>query len=137
MAQNVVVGGDFKILLNSLSHVDESGIAQCLPFRPGKKGLHLIEAFFLGRGGGGGGGGGGTIRGMHELARKNLTETGQTSLEITGRVGELTKYFAGDLEAIKSNVAGGVELNREVMVLGDPSIEPLVAKLLGPYLPKT
>src|SRR5262249_19680981 len=45
MAQNVIVGGAFRKLLNALSHVDEQTLAECVPFRPGSKGLHLIEAF--------------------------------------------------------------------------------------------
>src|SRR3954469_3430949 len=44
MSQNVIVGGDFKKLLNALSHVDEASLAEVLPFRRGQKGLHLIEA---------------------------------------------------------------------------------------------
>lgn len=43
MAQSVIVGGDFRKLLNALSHVDETVLAAVLPFRPGSKGLHLIE----------------------------------------------------------------------------------------------
>jgi hypothetical protein len=43
MAQSVIVGGDFRKLLNALSHVDEQALAVVLPFRPGAKGLHLIE----------------------------------------------------------------------------------------------
>src|SRR5690606_12924528 len=44
MSQNVIVGGDFRKLLNALSHVDEKALAEALPFRPGHKGLHLVEA---------------------------------------------------------------------------------------------
>lgn len=44
MAQSVIVGGDFRKLLNALSHVDEKILATLLPFRPGAKGLHLIES---------------------------------------------------------------------------------------------
>ncbi|GAB5560147.1 MAG: hypothetical protein SynsKO_17940 [Synoicihabitans sp.] len=124
MAQNVVVGGDFKTLLNALSHVDERGIAQTLPFRPGHKGLHLVEAL------------GGVVRGMKDLERQNLRETGEASATTRAQVGQLTRYFADDLESIKTNVDQGVELSREVMVLQDPSVEPLVGQLLASYLPK-
>ena len=44
MAQNVIVGGDFRKLLNALSHVDEGALVEVLPFRRGHKGLHLVEA---------------------------------------------------------------------------------------------
>jgi hypothetical protein len=44
MSQNVIVGGDFRKLLNALSHVDEAGLAEMLPLRPGGHGIHLVEA---------------------------------------------------------------------------------------------
>ena len=43
MSQNVIVGGDFRKLLNALSHVDENGLREVLPFRVGDRGLHLFE----------------------------------------------------------------------------------------------
>jgi hypothetical protein len=47
MAENIVVGGDFRSLLNALANVDEAGIAQYIPFRPLATGLHLAEAVGL------------------------------------------------------------------------------------------
>ena len=44
MADNVVVGGDFRAILNALAHGDEDRIAEVLPIRPGKQGLHFPEA---------------------------------------------------------------------------------------------
>ncbi len=44
MAQNIVVGGDFRAFLNAVAHPEEDTIARFLPFRPGKRGLHLAEA---------------------------------------------------------------------------------------------
>ncbi len=44
MSQNVIIGGDFRKLLNALSNLDESTLAELIPFRKGAKGLHLIEA---------------------------------------------------------------------------------------------
>lgn len=43
MSQNVIVGGDFRKLLNALSHVNEKGLSEVVPFRVGSTGLHLIE----------------------------------------------------------------------------------------------
>lgn len=43
MSQNVIVGGDFRKLLNALSHVDEKALREVLPFRVGATGLHLFE----------------------------------------------------------------------------------------------
>ncbi len=47
MAQNVVVGGDFRAFLNSFVHQDEKSMARYLPIRPGRTGLHLAEALGL------------------------------------------------------------------------------------------
>jgi hypothetical protein len=47
MAENIVVGGDFRSLLNALANVDEAGIAQYIPFRPLATGLHLGEGIGL------------------------------------------------------------------------------------------
>lgn len=43
MSQNVIVGGDFRKLLNALSHVDVKALREVLPFRVGGTGLHLFE----------------------------------------------------------------------------------------------
>jgi hypothetical protein len=44
MSQNVIIGGDFRKLLNALSNLDEVTLTEILPFRKGSKGLHLVEA---------------------------------------------------------------------------------------------
>lgn len=47
MSTRVVIGGDFRSLLNALTHGDEAGIGEFLPFRRGALGLHLPEALGL------------------------------------------------------------------------------------------
>ncbi len=47
MSTRVVLGGDFRTALNALTHGDEEGIAQFLPYRKGAAGLHLAEAIGL------------------------------------------------------------------------------------------
>lgn len=47
MSTKVVLGGDFRNALNALTHGDEEGIGQFLPFRRGSNGLHLAEAIGL------------------------------------------------------------------------------------------
>lgn len=47
MATRVVLGGDFRNALNALTHGDEEGIGQFLPYRKGATGLHLAEAIGL------------------------------------------------------------------------------------------
>lgn len=123
MSQNIIVGGDFKTLLNALSHIDEQAIAKFLPFRPGAKGLHLVEAI------------GGVARGLRNLEKDKLKEGGEPSIETAASVGKMVAYFPEDLAAIKARVAGGGEVTREVMVLQDPSVEPIVERLLRDHLP--
>lgn len=47
MARNIVIGDDFRTLLNAVNGGDEAVLARFLPFRPGAKGLHIQEAVGL------------------------------------------------------------------------------------------
>jgi hypothetical protein len=47
MSGSVVVGGDFRTLLNALSNVDERTLAHYLPYRVGDTGIHYIEGIAL------------------------------------------------------------------------------------------
>ena len=123
MSQSVIVGGDFKMLLNALSHVDEQSIAKFLPFRPGHKGLHLIEGV------------GGLVRSLRDLERQKLSSAdSQPSPETAARVAELAKYFDSDVKKIEARLAEGIAMSREVMVLQDPLVEAVVVNLLTPHL---
>lgn len=106
MAQNVIVGGDFRKLLNALSHVDEQALAEVLPFRPGAKGLHLIEALAL----------------------------AAASPAAAERAAAALAHFAAEFNALKLDVAAGGSLPRHLMVLAKPDREAKVADLLKPHL---
>ena len=106
MAQNVIVGGDFRKLLNALSHVDEAALAEVLPFRRGHKGLHLVEA----------------------LAMAARAPDGPARAE------QATSWFRDELSAIEREVAAGNSLERQLVVLGNPEIEKRAAQLLRPHL---
>jgi hypothetical protein len=106
MSQNVIVGGDFKKLLNALSHVDEGALAEALPFRRGAKGLHLVEA----------------------LAHATRYA------DATARADAATMWFRDELTAIESDVAAGGSLARHFVVLGNPEVEKRAAALLTPHL---
>ncbi len=123
MSQNVIVGGDFRSMLNALSHIDEATLAKFLPFRPGSKGLHLIEAV------------GGLVRGLKPIERDNISQRGAApSATLEGEVAKRVKYFAADVAALEKSIAEGTPLSRSVMVLQEPAIEPIVAKLLEPHI---
>ncbi|MEX2044224.1 MAG: hypothetical protein WD941_02650 [Opitutus sp.] len=106
MSQNVIVGGDFRKLLNALSHVDEAAITEVLPFRRGHKGLHLIEAL------------------------------GQASKapDAVQRAERATTWFSEELTVIEKDVAGGGSLERHFILLGNPALEKSAADLLRPHL---
>ncbi|MEO6245417.1 MAG: hypothetical protein ABIQ12_08265 [Opitutaceae bacterium] len=106
MSQAVIVGGDFRKLLNALSHVDEAALAETMPFRPGQKGLHLAEAM------------GHAARSPNGAARAELATT----------------WFHEDIALIETELAAGGSLERHFVVLGDPALEQQAMALLRPHL---
>ena len=106
MSQNVIVGGDFRKLLNALSHVDEASLAEVLPFRRGAKGLHLPES----------------------LAQATRKKNSAAHAELA------TTWFRDELTAIERDVAGGGALGRHFIRLGDAALEARAADLLRPHL---
>ena len=106
MSQNVIVGGDFRKLLNALSHIDEGALAQALPYRPGQKGLHLVEAL------------GQAARSSDGAARAELATT----------------WFRDEIRAIEKDLAAGGSLDRYFVALNDPPLEKRAADLLRPHL---
>lgn len=106
MSQNVIVGGDFRKLLNALSHVDEAALTGVMPFRRGQKGLHLIEA----------------------LAHASRAPDAESRVEIA------VTWFRDDLAAIEKDLAAGGSLERHFVVLGDAALEERAADLLRPHL---
>ena len=102
----MIVGGDFKKLLNALSHVDEAALAELLPFRRGAKGLHLTEA----------------------LAQATRTKNPAAHAELA------TTWFKDELAAIEKDLAGGGALGRQFVRLADAALEKRAAELLRPHL---
>jgi hypothetical protein len=106
MSQNVIVGGDFKKLLNALSHVDEATLAEVLPFRRGHKGLHLVEA----------------------MAQAAKAKDGE------GRAELATTWFRSELTALENDLGSGGSLERHFVALGNPALEKRAADLLRPHI---
>jgi hypothetical protein len=106
MSQNVIVGGDFRKLLNALSHVDEGALAEALPFRRGHRGLHLVEA----------------------VAHAALTDDGPARTELA------TTWFSDELAAIEKDLAAGGSLERYFVALGNPAVEKRAVELLRPHI---
>jgi hypothetical protein len=106
MSQNVIVGGDFRKLLNALSHVDEASLAESLPFRVGAKGLHLPEA-------------------MVQASRATAP---------LKRATQAIEYFREEFDAIEKDLKAGGSLNRHLQVLGSADAEKRAAEMLVPHL---
>jgi hypothetical protein len=106
MSQNVIVGGDFRTLLNALSHVDEAALAEVLPFRRGQKGLHLVEA----------------------IGKAAHASDGPARAELA------TTWFGDEIAALEREVAAGGSLERHFVILGNPSVEARAIELLRPHL---
>jgi len=143
MAQSVIVGGDFRALLNALSHIDESTLAMYLPFRPGTKGLHLIEGLAL------------AVRAYPTETRCGLARAfgarlgaedmaaaetaSELEVEGAGKVlaehtASYIEYFQSDLAKLQEQVNQGNALGRLGSVLNDPVVESVVTSLIKPYL---
>ncbi len=104
MSQNVIVGGDFRKLLNALSHVDEAALAEVLPFRRGSKGLHLVEALAQ------------ATRAPDPYAHAEAAKI----------------WFSDQFNALARDAASPAALSRHFVVLGDPVLEQKAAALLKP-----
>lgn len=141
MAGSVVVGGDFRALLNALSNVDERTIARYLPFRPGSKGLHYIEGLAL------------AVsmqpvaiqaalakrvkqvipEAAQEMARGVSAEhLGKARVALELHATTLRGYCKDDYDEMTRELTQGAEPRRLVAVLADPIIEAVVADFITP-----
>jgi hypothetical protein len=102
MSQNVIIGGDFRKLLNALSNLDESTLTEILPFRKGSKGLHLVEA----------------------LAQATRLPNPLPKAK------EATVWFADDYVQIKKDFTDGTGVARQLGVLGNVELEKKVSDLI-------
>ncbi|HZZ18347.1 MAG TPA: hypothetical protein VFE25_03205 [Opitutaceae bacterium] len=102
MSQNVIIGGDFRKLLNALSNVDEVTLSEILPFRKGSKGLHLIEAL------------GQATRLPNPIPKAK----------------EASVWFADEFAQLKKDFTDGTGVERQLGVLGNVPLEKKVSDLI-------
>jgi hypothetical protein len=102
MSQNVIIGGDFRKLLNALSNLDEVTLTEILPYRKGSKGLHLVEAL------------GHATRSATPLAKAH----------------EAAAWFSEDFVILKKDFAEESGIGRSLGVLGDVALEKKVSDLI-------
>jgi len=143
LSQTVVVSGDFRAFLNALSHIDEPTLTLYMPFRPGAKGMHLLEGVAL------------TVRAqpddvqaalakrfgarlgtsdLDSAAHASNLETAATEQMLTQQAAVYIEYFQADLATLQQQVDDGVPLSRLAAVLNNPILETVVTGLLKPYV---
>jgi hypothetical protein len=102
MSQNVIIGGDFRKLLNALSNLDEVTLGEILPFRKGSKGLHLVEAL------------GQATRLPNPMPKAK----------------EATVWFGEEFATLKRDFAESSGVARQLGVLGNVELEKKVSDLV-------
>jgi hypothetical protein len=144
MSTRVVLGGDFRNALNALTHGDEEGIGQFLPYRKGSTGLHLAEA-----------GGmisaslpradqlslakayGAKLSPADAAAAKSLTKEQVAKLEATLSINlKATLDWFKDQKAalVKQIEEGTISYDRYFVVINDPAREAIAVKLVSSAL---
>lgn len=144
MASTVIVGGDFRALLNALSNIDERTLARYLPFRPGSTGVHYLEGLShavsaqpvaiqaaLAEGC--------AVKlpeAAAEMARSVQPEQlARAKGELLLHAGMLRGFCEEEHAEMQRQIAAGVDPRRMVTILGDPMIEAIVADLITPPAP--
>ena len=140
MAQNVVIGGDFRTFINALQQSDEDEISNFLPFRKNNTGLHVPEAFGM------------LIKplsGDQKFAIRRAfdrkgTEADAASFpgadsidgvklfnELLKKLNPILVYFAEERESLRPKVEAGENMERYFMVLNDQEVETIAIHLLN------
>ncbi len=143
MSPQIVVGGDFRSLLNALAHVNEEVLATILPFRPGAKGLHLPEALghlvdtlsaserlaLFKRYGG-------RLKPEEEADAARLSKQGLAQAEagLRERAAAVIDFHQTELNELAASLLEGGSLERYLVVLDDPLKETLAAEILAPLV---
>jgi len=143
LSQTVVVNGDFRAFLNAISHIDEATLTLYMPFRPGAKGLHLLEGIAL------------AVRAQTDEVQASLAqrlgarlglgdlaaaahasslETSAIEQLLSQQAAAYIEFFQSDLAALQQQIDDGEQLSRIAAVLNNPILETVVTGLLKPYL---
>jgi len=143
MSTRVVLGGDFRNALNALTHGDEEGIGQFLPFRKGSTGLHLPEAIGLIPAGlpraeqlGLAKAYGAKLSPADSAAAKALTKDQVAKLESGLRVtlNAALDWFKDQKPSLVKHLEDGGTYERYFVVINDPAREAIAVKLTASAL---
>lgn len=140
MAENVVVGGDFRGLLNAIANQNVDGIAQHIPVRVGYNGVFLAEAI-----------GhavkaltddeilslaekhGATITDEDNARRRKLMPPEVEKAEglLRQRIEEVLAFFPEQKVELQEKIGEGISLERYFMVVNNPKREAIAVALIG------
>lgn len=146
MSTRVVLGGDFRHALNALTHGDEAGIGEFLPYRKGSTGLHLPEAIGLVAAGlprpdqlGLAKAFGARLPAADAAAARTLSRDEVERLEISLRTtaNAALEWFKAEKEAMIKQVNDGGSYERYFVVLNDPAREAIAVRLVAGLLKGT
>jgi hypothetical protein len=143
MSTRVVLGGDFRNALNALTHGDEEGIAQFLPYRKGSTGLHLAEAIGIVAG---------SIPRSDQLAlaksygaKLNAADAAAAKSvpkeqiekhenQLRASIVAALDWFKAEKENLKTSLAAGNSLERYFLVINDAAREAIAVRLTSPLV---
>lgn len=138
MSTRVVLGGDFRTALNALTHGDEEGIAQFLPYRKGSSGLHLAEALGLAAASlpradqlALGKHAGARLVAADAAAAKPLAKAQADKLEagLQAKAVAALEWFKDDKAALVKHLNDGGTYERYFVVINDPAREAIAVRL--------
>lgn len=142
MAQNIVIGGDFRALLNALTTEDQQTLKKYIPFRPGSLGLHLPECVGM------------LLNQLSDVERSSLlkkfgyslTRAEESAARLTKeqliqledilqtKAKEICDYFPEQYKQLWRDVKGGKTLERIFMVVDDPAKETICVQVMSRYI---
>ncbi len=143
MSTRIVLGGDFRHMLNALTHGDEEGIGKFLPYRRGATGLHLAEALGLAVA---------MLPRPEQLALAKSYGTkvspadaaaaktmgpeslAKTEAVVRRNIEATLGWFKDQQAALVKNLSDGASLERYLVTLNDPACEAVAARLTGDIL---
>lgn len=139
LAQNIVVGGDFKSFLNALVNCDEETLATIIPCRKGGEGIHLPEALGLLINSLTGDEKlslvekyGGTLTQKEIMNRRSLSAEDLEKVEhrLQEEAKPYLEYFAKEKNDFSILLAQGQPLDRFCMSLNDPHKELIAMEIM-------
>lgn len=146
MSTRVVLGGDFRNALNALTHGDEEGISQFLPYRKGSTGLHLAESIGLVAAGISRGSQlclakyyGAKLSAADMASAKSITKDQAETQENSLRPAILTalEWFGEQKQALVKHLTEGGSMERYFMVINDPAREAIAARITSSLVKAT